>query len=615
MQFREDINGLRAVAVIAVVLFHFSPTWVPGGFAGVDVFFVISGFLMTGIIFRGIEQKSFSIIKFYIDRGNRIIPPLVILCVVLLIFGWLFLIPIDYERLGKHVVSSIGFLSNVIYWRESGYFSVDSHEKWLLHTWSLSVEWQFYMIYPLVLVAMRKIISMRMVKVSVLVGAIIGFAFCVVATLKWPNLAYYLLPTRAWEMLLGAVAYLYPVSMRKNEGRVLEWSGLVLIVGSCFLITKNSPWPGYLAFFPVAGTYLVIQARRNNSYFTGNIVFQKLGAWSYSIYLWHWPIVVAIYCFSLNKLFVFSGVAASIFLGWLSYKYVEKVRYSREYFPHSEIWRYAPSALVLCVALVGFLAFYKSGFLFRFSEDVQQKNNSAVSAISDWNYPSPNLKVGDKDVRFVKGGSEKNILFIGGSHVEQTYPYVKNLGSDYNVYYLTKGGCFVTQSFRHPKWSCSNIQDYKSVMEKVKFDKVVTSLYLLDTYLPEDEQIKGNQLQLRLSEYDDFLRYAKNNSNEVIVILGEPKGLEFDPVASVRNDLNSFVDVDEVRRHYSVHYLALELLSELEGVSVIDPINYLCSDVCSVMDEDFKYYYKDQDHMRPWYAKKALTYLESIFSS
>lgn len=144
MEFRKDINGLRAFAVIAVVLFHFNSAWSPGGFAGVDVFFVISGFLMTSIIFRGIEQNSFSVIKFYIARANRIIPALALLCFVLLVGGWFYLTPVEYKALGKHAASSVSFVSNFIYLTEAGYFAASSHEKWLLHTWSLSVEWQFY---------------------------------------------------------------------------------------------------------------------------------------------------------------------------------------------------------------------------------------------------------------------------------------------------------------------------------------------------------------------------------------------------------------------------------------------------------------------------------------
>lgn len=136
----------------------------PGGFAGFDASFVISGFLMTGIIFRGIEQENFSIFKFYVARANRIIPALAMLCFVLLIFGWFYLTPLDYKALGKHVGSIIGFLSNIVYFSESGYFDASSHEKWLLHTWSLSGEWQFYIIYPLLLVAISKFLSVKAIK-------------------------------------------------------------------------------------------------------------------------------------------------------------------------------------------------------------------------------------------------------------------------------------------------------------------------------------------------------------------------------------------------------------------------------------------------------------------
>lgn len=241
MQYRKDINGLRAIAVIAVVLFHFNAAWMPGGFAGVDVFFVISGFLMTGIIFRGIDQENFSIMKFYVARANRIFPALAVLCLVLLIFGWFYFRPMDYKTLGMHVGSSMGFISNIIYWLISGsYFSFSSHENWLLHTWSLSVEWQFYMIYPVVLVGLRKFISVKAMKSTVLIGAVLGFIFCVIVTYFKPIPAFYLLPTRAWEMMIGGVAYLYPFALNEQRKKLVERLGLVLIISSYFFISKDN---------------------------------------------------------------------------------------------------------------------------------------------------------------------------------------------------------------------------------------------------------------------------------------------------------------------------------------------------------------------------------------
>jgi peptidoglycan/LPS O-acetylase OafA/YrhL len=170
MQFREDINMLRAIAVIAVVLFHFYPELLPGGFIGVDIFFVISGFLMTSIIMEAIKQQKFSIIDFYLNRAYRIIPALAVLCLVLLALGWFWLTTVDYMLLGKHVASSISFISNFIYRLEAGYFDTTSKEKWLLHTWSLSIEWQFYIIYPIVLSFLAKRYSLKTIKNIVLLG-------------------------------------------------------------------------------------------------------------------------------------------------------------------------------------------------------------------------------------------------------------------------------------------------------------------------------------------------------------------------------------------------------------------------------------------------------------
>jgi peptidoglycan/LPS O-acetylase OafA/YrhL len=332
MEFRKDINGLRAIAVIAVVLYHFNADWLAGGFAGVDVFFVISGFLMTGIIFRGIEQNSFSILTFYIARANRIIPALAALCIALLVFGWFVLTPLDYKMLGKHVATSIAFLSNFQYFNESAnYFDASSHTKWLLHTWSLSAEWQFYILYPLILVTIHKFIPLNAIKKIILFGTVFAFAFSVFATYKWPDFSYYLLPTRAWEMMIGGVAYLYPFNVKDRHKHILEWAGGILIFSSYLLISKYNPWPGYLAIIPVMGAFLIIQAQRVDSLLTSNIISQKIGAWSYSIYLWHWPLVVAITFFSLSSNYIVPSILLSVFLGFLSHKYIEKIKFRKNF--------------------------------------------------------------------------------------------------------------------------------------------------------------------------------------------------------------------------------------------------------------------------------------------
>ena len=159
MTFRYDINGIRALAVLSVVIYHFLPESLPGGFVGVDVFFVISGYLMTSIIITKLDVNKFNIWDFYLARANRIIPALLALCFTLLILGFFLITPVEYEKLAKQILASSLFISNLVYYKESGYFAEDSLENWLLHTWSLSVEWQFYLIYPIAMVIIFKLFT------------------------------------------------------------------------------------------------------------------------------------------------------------------------------------------------------------------------------------------------------------------------------------------------------------------------------------------------------------------------------------------------------------------------------------------------------------------------
>jgi peptidoglycan/LPS O-acetylase OafA/YrhL len=207
--FRSDINGLRAWAVVAVVFYHFGIPGFGGGFVGVDVFFVISGFLMTGIVIRGLERDDLSLFGFYMARARRIVPALVGLCAVLLGLGWLLLLPPDYQMLATHSAYSLAFLSNVEFWLEAGYFDSASHEKWLLHTWSLSVEWQFYLILPVVLWVVWRIRPGRTMQMwAVGLTLLASSAASIWTTSTQPSAAFYLLHTRAWEMLGGGLVFL-----------------------------------------------------------------------------------------------------------------------------------------------------------------------------------------------------------------------------------------------------------------------------------------------------------------------------------------------------------------------------------------------------------------------
>jgi len=327
-EFRNDINGLRAIAVIAVVLFHFNSSWLPGGFAGVDIFFVISGFLMTKIIFQGFEKNSFSLFEFYINRATRIFPALAALCAFILMFSWFYLSASEYRSLGKHVASTLGFVSNIIYWMESGYFTPASKERWLLHTWSLSVEWQFYIIFPILLVLLKRILTLDYLKIFLIVVTISGYLFSGIFSNSNPEASFYLLPTRIWEFTLGGLAFLFPLQLANKNKQALELIGLLLIIVFYIFSFGSINWPGFYSIVPVMGAFLMIQSARNDSAITGNIVFQNIGLWSYSIYIWHWPLVVYIYDIGYTIERAFIGILLSIILGCISYHLIEKNRRS-----------------------------------------------------------------------------------------------------------------------------------------------------------------------------------------------------------------------------------------------------------------------------------------------
>ncbi|MBM7037287.1 acyltransferase family protein [Vibrio ulleungensis] len=342
MDFRQDINGLRALAVVIVVIFHFFGSALPGGFVGVDVFFVISGYLMTGIIVSRLEEQRFHLLGFYGARAKRIIPALLALCLVLFIFGNAFFNPLDLQTLNKHISSSLLFFSNFVYLTESGYFNGASHSKWLLHTWSLSVEWQFYILYPIVLAILSRYVSIRAIKFIVLIFTPIAFAISMAITHFLPLESYFLFPSRAWQMMLGGVAFLFPLPTRISmfTRSVMEKAGVAAIVFACFILSKNEIWPNSFALVPVGGAYLVILANNSQSFVLNNKVSQALGLWSYSIYLWHWPIVVLGY-FLESKLLAYLGIPLSLVLGFLSYSMIEKRNFSMgtlKYWPVSIVF-------------------------------------------------------------------------------------------------------------------------------------------------------------------------------------------------------------------------------------------------------------------------------------
>ncbi|BAO91139.1 acyltransferase family protein [Caballeronia cordobensis] len=472
MNFRSDINGLRAFAVIAVVLFHFGVPGFKGGFIGVDVFFVISGYLMTSIIFRRMEKGKFSVMEFYADRARRIIPALAVLCFLLTVFGWLVFLPSEFRAFGKAGASSLGFFSNIVYWREAGYFDVRSHLKWLLHTWSLSVEWQFYLLYPLGILLVRKLFGLRGTKIALVGVALVSFAVCAYLSdpTKWPTAAFFLLPTRAWEMLAGGLVCLFPMEASRSSRpvrRTMELVGLAMIVYGALTFNENDAWPGFLALVPVLGTALVILAARGKSIFTGNRPAQFIGTISYSVYLWHWPFVVALTYFDKDGSLPWrvAAIAGGFVMGYLSYALVE----SKTRKPASGEARVFPRLMTLRPMLVFTLLLAVGGGSIYASQGVPGRFDRSVSIADSETYDTNphttkcHMMIDPCDVAARQKSSR--VVVIGDSHAEAIAEAVVEAvpnGHPGDVLLITIEGCPTIYGIRRGNGDCFD-QDRKYI--------------------------------------------------------------------------------------------------------------------------------------------------------
>jgi peptidoglycan/LPS O-acetylase OafA/YrhL len=340
--YRPDIDGLRAWAILSVIFFHAFPEVLPGGFVGVDIFFVISGFLISKIIFQGLVRNNFSFLEFYTHRVRRIFPALIVVLLSVAIFGWFALVANEYAQLGKHGAGGVAFINNILLWREDGYFGAPSELKPLMHLWSLGVEEQFYLIFPAFVWGIW-VMRVRVLSAIVLI-ALLSFW----ANVYWVKVdasgAFFLPHTRFWELLLGSVLAHREVFGSKylNQKNKLDcvsrfnWSvaysivGLVFLVLAVILIDKGRGFPGYWALLPVFGSVFIILAGPDatiNKLLFSNKWLVYIGLISYPLYLWHWPVLTYLRILEAQVPSVAVRVMALVFVGfisWITYEFVEK---------------------------------------------------------------------------------------------------------------------------------------------------------------------------------------------------------------------------------------------------------------------------------------------------
>ena len=341
LDYRPDIDGMRAIAVLAVIFFH-ARLGLSGGYIGVDIFFVISGYLITGIILKDIEHGIFSLKAFWERRVRRIFPVLFVVVVCTVIAGWFILLPTDFLNLGKSVAAQAVFGGNFFFWWTSGYFDDSAVNKPLLHTWSLAVEEQYYLIVPL-LVLFRLTSSRRTLFKALSVITVLSLGLSIYLTWRAPSAAFYLLPTRAWELSTGGLLAVLPdFGILPVIQRIIGWGGAFAILASFLFFSDKTPFPGSAALLPALGAAAMIWA---NSTSSKQILLRQLlsirplvfiGKISYSLYLWHWPVLIYAEYWALDPLrwyFRILAMLASVILAVLSYRLVETPFRTRRVMP------------------------------------------------------------------------------------------------------------------------------------------------------------------------------------------------------------------------------------------------------------------------------------------
>lgn len=395
MKYRREIDGLRAIAVLPVIFFHAGFEIFKGGFIGVDVFFVISGYLITTIILSDLENNKFSIINFYEKRARRILPALFFVIIICIILSFILFMPSDMKDFSKSLIAVSTFSSNILFLNESGYFDTASELKPLLHTWSLAVEEQFYLLFPIFLLLFWKIGRHRILVLLLLIW-LSSFIYANLTVRTEPTDAFYLLTARGWELISGAFAAFYLSRKNKNQlnkevANILGWVGISLIIVSIFIYSTKTPFPSIYTLAPILGSLLIIiYANDNNSIgkFIGNKIFVGIGLISYSAYIWHQPL----FSFARYMGFgdydkeIFAALSfASISLAYFSWKYIETPFRNKSIVSTNSIFLIALFASLSFISL-GFYGYKEDGYAGRLNIEKTSFLQNFENSAPNWSY-------------------------------------------------------------------------------------------------------------------------------------------------------------------------------------------------------------------------------------
>jgi peptidoglycan/LPS O-acetylase OafA/YrhL len=629
--YRPDIDGLRAIAVLAVVVFHAFPSWAKGGFVGVDVFFVISGFLISSMIFESLERGTFTFSEFYARRIRRISPALLVVLIACYGFGWFALLADEYKQFGKHMAAGAGFVSNFALWDEAGYFDNAAGTKPLLHLWSLGIEEQFYIVWPLLLWFAWKW-KFNLLTITMLI-AVLSFSLNLTGITKDAVATFYSPQTRVWELLCGSVVawvslYKKPAfaagkakldgwpdsALSRGAGAadgerlpdVVSFAGALLLACGFWGIKKEFSFPGLWAMVPVLGAVFIILAGPN-AWLNRTILSNKGAVWiglvSYPLYLWHWPLLSFARIVESEvpgSVIRFGAVIVSVLLAWLTYRFIE--RPIRQGTP-SLVRVGGLSLAMLAVLLVGLLTVKEQGLEFRpspvrqvFAGDIG--HDAYFQYWAEKYYACANAKIAAASLKYSdyvrclqsKNTADVDIVVVGDSHGEHLFMGIANALPQYNVAYYIRGGL-----------PLNDAQEFQDIFAEITQSPSIRKVILAALWsrrvgeLAAEENVESKLVdtiamlesagkQVFLTDNIPMFPFAPNRCSQVRAFSMRQGRCQVDK-ASVLKQSRRFKEV------------VSHVLLAKPGTHFIDVERYFCNDDACRMERDGFLLYRDNRHL------------------
>jgi peptidoglycan/LPS O-acetylase OafA/YrhL len=652
-RYRADIDGLRAIAVVPVVLYHYRVAGFAGGFIGVDIFFVISGYLITALIFGEMQEGEFSILRFYERRARRILPALFAVIFASLAAGAALFFPRDLMNLAESAAATALFGSNFDFWLQSGYFDVSAELKPLLHSWSLAVEEQFYLVFPALLIAVH---SRRRLTLLALVAtlAIASFALSVWGVRHYPDAGFYLAPHRTWELMFGAMLALGKIELPYwrwlNESVAII--GLALIAWPIFTFTASTAFPGENAIYPCMGTALILLAGEKEGTLASRVLCWRplvfAGLISYSLYLWHWPLYVFASYAKGSAIGAQESallIAASLGLAVLSWRYVElPFRAGRHFLSRQALFRLAGAATAACMVVSG--AVYASqGLPQRFPPNVQTILAEAFDAepLRDRCFNRTPQEVERGDFCMIGDQSVVSPTFVlwGDSHADAILPAVEAAAAPAHRkgIFVGRGRCpplLKIMLADEPNDLCARLNDHALMLAKGTTISVVIlatrwAYYERGTGYGADQSDTDRLIDLSPKRGEDQAQHAVfqralartvhalvQAGKKVVLVAPIPEIGVAVPEAQARIALGR--GENDVRPAASAYFArqagvlaTFDSLRRADGVTIIDPARSLCdSGRCAIAVEG-KPLYMDYHHLSVFGARRLSPLFQGIF--